>query len=77
MSRLLNITAAFPLRPRTDHIEVLTDHIGILKYPNRQKVTIASFCEIESKSLFLWTIRIEPTLQRADFFSMKQLIEHG
>lgn len=70
MSRLLNITAAFPLRPRTDHI-------GILKYPNRQKVTIASFCEIESKSLFLWTIRIEPTLQRADFFSMKQLIEHG
>ncbi len=24
------------LRPLTDHIEVLTDHIGILKYPNRQ-----------------------------------------
>ena len=56
------------LRPLTDHAEVLTDYIGILKYPNRQKVICTLYCKIKSKFLFLWTIRIEPTLKRADFF---------
>ena len=28
----------FSFRPLTDHTEVLTDHIEILKYPNRQEV---------------------------------------
>ena len=55
-------------RPLTDHAEVLTDYIGILKYPNRQKVICTLYCKIKSKFLFLWTIRIEPTLKRADFF---------
>ena len=41
------------LRPLTDHTEVLTDHIGILKYSNRQKVIYTLYCEIETKFLFL------------------------
>lgn len=30
-----NNKSAFSFRPLTDHAEVLTDHIEILKYPNR------------------------------------------
>ena len=40
------------LRPLTDHIEVLTDYIGILKYPNRQKVICTLYSKIKSKFLF-------------------------
>lgn len=42
-----------PLRPLTDHAEVLTDLIEILKYPNRQQVIIALYCKIETEFLFL------------------------
>ena len=55
-------------RPLTDHAEVLTDHIEIPKYSNRQKVIYTLYCKIETKFLFLWTIRTEPTLIRANFF---------